>query len=314
MIRPNKIKELLANHKANDLTFIDVGARGKLECIDGFFDIINMHGFEPDRKAYEALKNVYSSVPFKNLKLNPTALSDKKGDSVLFLTKQASMSSLLQSDIDNYQKHFGDYKEFETWKDRITLDKAINLKTNTLDSYFENNDRTIDFLKIDTQGTELSILKGAKNLLEQMRINIIKLEVTTIPVYKSQALFSEIDLFLKNLNYSLVDFITYPEEYQPSFQRNPVTRHSGPCGDAIYLIDTQKDGEINTLKKSLVLSWLGYPSLSRNNLNKTSLSASEIEMFLRAFRPGLKENTKQLLKNCTPPFIWQIFKNIKQKF
>ena len=314
MNQPNKIKELLTKHTANDLTFVDVGARGKLEFIEELAEITNMHGFEPDSKAYEILKNDYCSVHFKNLKLNPTALLDKKEDSVLFITKQGSMSSLLQSDIDNYQKHFGDYKEFETWKERITPDKTINLITDTLDAYFENSDKTIDFLKIDTQGTELSILKGAKNLLEQKRINIIKLEVTTIPVYKNQVLFSEIDTFLRKLNYTLVDFITYPEKYRPSFQNKTAPRHSGPCGDAIYLLDTEEDSEANALKKSLVLSWLGYTSLSRSSLNKTSLSALEKEMFLQAFGLGLKENTKLLLKNCTPPFIWQIFKKIKRKF
>ena len=314
MNQPNKIKELLTKHTANDLTFVDVGARGKLEFIEELAEITNMHGFEPDSKAYEILKNDYCSVHFKNLKLNPTALLDKKEDSVLFITKQGSMSSLLQSDIDNYQKHFGDYKEFETWKERITPDKTINLITDTLDAYFENSDKTIDFLKIDTQGTELSILKGAKNLLEQKRINIIKLEVTTIPVYKNQVLFSEIDAFLRKLNYTLVDFITYPKEYYPSFQKKITTKHSGPCGDAIYVIDTQVDDKLNALKKSLVLSWLGYGSISRSNLNKTTLTASEKEMFLEAFKPGFKQNAKLLLKNCTPPCLWQIFKKLKKRF
>ena len=55
----------------------------------------------------------------------------------------------------------------------------INVQTQTLDSFcLEKKINNIDVLKIDTEGNELNVLKGAKKLLEQNKINIIYVEIS----------------------------------------------------------------------------------------------------------------------------------------
>ena len=49
----------------------------------------------------------------------------------------------------------------------------------------------IDIMKLDVQGAELEVLKGARGLLGGVRL--IELEVAFNPIYKDQPLFGEID-------------------------------------------------------------------------------------------------------------------------
>ena len=52
--------------------------------------------------------------------------------------------------------------------------QPINVQALTLDSIVANQD--VHILKIDTQGHELSVLRGARRLFEEARINIVELE------------------------------------------------------------------------------------------------------------------------------------------
>ena len=55
----------------------------------------------------------------------------------------------------------------------------INVQTQTLDDFcLEKKINNIDVLKTDTEGNELNVLKGAKKLLEQNKINIIYTEIS----------------------------------------------------------------------------------------------------------------------------------------
>lgn len=85
-----------------------------------------------------------------------------------------------------------------------------------------------DFLKIDTQGSELSILKGASNTLQS--VLGLEIEVEFLPLYKDQPLFGEICTFLSNHEFEFIDFINLCR-----WQR---TKHNGvgQCvfGDALF--------------------------------------------------------------------------------
>jgi hypothetical protein len=60
----------------------------------------------------------------------------------------------------------------------------------------------LDYLKIDTQGAELEILKG----LENYRPLMIKCEVQIFPMYKLQPNWTEVTNFLYKLDYMLSDW------------------------------------------------------------------------------------------------------------
>jgi FkbM family methyltransferase len=62
-----------------------------------------------------------------------------------------------------------------------------------------------DYLKIDVQGGELDVLKGAQRLLENAIA--IHCEVEFAPVYQDQPLFAEIDMLLQSLGFELIDLV-----------------------------------------------------------------------------------------------------------
>lgn len=75
----------------------------------------------------------------------------------------------------------------------VTLDKLI------INTPFEQ----ADFIKIDTQGYELEILKGAENILQQAQF--VLLEVSMIDIYKNCPLVAEMMAFMQAKGFVLYD-------------------------------------------------------------------------------------------------------------
>ena len=79
----------------------------------------------------------------------------------------------------------------------------------TLDSYLELEDGQFDLLKIDTEGYELEVLHGAKELFKQGKIKNILIELHKKDTYENYDP-NDIDEFLKDFNFRLVkDFNIY---------------------------------------------------------------------------------------------------------
>jgi len=79
------------------------------------------------------------------------------------------------------------------------------IEINTLDSVFNDiykKEKEI-LLKIDTQGFELNVLKGAKNSLQY--INTIQLEMSLRPLYDGQPIYHQLMDFLHSNGYTLID-------------------------------------------------------------------------------------------------------------
>jgi hypothetical protein len=222
------------------------------------------------------------------------------------------MSSLLQPDLANYKKHFGNYQEYKEWAWSISSQKKIEISLSTLDQYFKNQVR-IDYLKLDTQGSELSILKGAEQLLKKGYIKIIKVEVSTIATYQEQALFSDIDIYLRGLNYCLVDFITYRENTSFLLD-NGQEQHCAPCGDAIYSYSLPFDNPLEAIKASVIINYLGYTSLAKNMLASTTLSTSEQNGLLIMSKKPTPKFWKKMAKDIMPPLLLTLLKKFLRDY
>lgn len=304
------LKDLLNKHGLDSLLFLDVGAKGEIEYISQLESITNNIGWEPNVIEYEFLKNKYSKSNFKSLKLENSCLSNVEGEIDFQITKHAAMSSILKLDIENYEKHFGQYEEFPKWKDNVSIDKEIKIKSDTLDNYFRDLAGNIDYLKLDTQGTELVILKGAKSLLENKKINVLKIEVATISIYKDQALFSDIDVFMRSYGYILVDFLTYRKEYYNYFNNaNKTKSHYAPSGDAIYALDVNYLNIKESLKTGVILKWLGYSSLALKMFKNADLTNSEMNLITHYSFVSYKTKFKKLFKGLLPPIVYNFITN-----
>lgn len=180
----NEITEIIPRK----IHYCDVGARfGLQDPWESFRKIIDLTCFEPDIVEY----NLLVKDKINNDKIFPYALTNESKEITLNLTKTRGCSSLYKPNL----KFLKNYPEVE----RFGVEKTVNLEATSLDVLFAKKIiPNIDFIKIDTQGSELNIIKGGENLLSK---NILGLEVEVEfqAVYEKQPLFSEIDNYVRNI-------------------------------------------------------------------------------------------------------------------
>lgn len=304
LLNKKKINGILDHHASGSFIIADVGAMGRLECLRGFENRSELHAFEPNPQEMALLKKKYANHSFKNLIFSECALGAEDTEIPLLINNKASMSSFLKADYDNYKKHFGHDEEYPTWEKAIRPEKELKVCQRTADSYF--GDAVIDLMKIDTQGSELDVLRGAVELVKERRIGVLKIEVSTIPVYKKQVLFSDIDHHLREFGYSLVDLITYHNAPLLFFSRKSRKRHSTACGDAIYVCDDINRTKSQLIKTGVVLASFGYKSVTQHFLCSAGLSNEECKEILSISDHSTAEMLKFSLKALLPPliFVW----------
>ncbi len=141
--------------------------------------VSNFYLFDPNPNVSDYLKKLLEN---KKIKYYEIALDNSNETKQFYLNKffESSGSSLNSITIDDKKwmisrKIF--MQIFQPFKKLKSFEK-INVVTQTIDSFcIEKNISNIDILKIDTEGNELNVLKGAKNLLEKNKINIIYVEI-----------------------------------------------------------------------------------------------------------------------------------------
>jgi FkbM family methyltransferase len=147
--------QLLSSHLAEGDTAIDIGAHcGQYSILMAAMCGRTGHvvAFEPDPYAREVLmKNLALNPGIKQPVVEVYAISDGKGEASLYSCGGNSNSSLVRSSLG-----------FSA-ADRA---EEIRVTTVSLDSYLlERNLPEPRWVKIDTEGAEIRILKGAKQLL-----------------------------------------------------------------------------------------------------------------------------------------------------
>jgi FkbM family methyltransferase len=189
-------------------TVVNVGARWGDEGSWWRLDpVANLVGFEPDAAECARLNELAASN--RRERYLPLALGAEKKQATLYETQRPECASI--------------YPPLENLADRFPQLGAIRNKTShsisltTLNSWWEEEERPhISFIKLDTQGSELDILKGAENLL----VDCLgcEVEVEFSPLYQNQPLFSDVDTFLRHRGFSLwqlSDLCAYSEKPAP---------------------------------------------------------------------------------------------------
>lgn len=175
------------------VNIVDIGASGGIH--PKFKKVINnLKGilFEPDPREFSRLKG---SAPNDHIVLN-TALSEMSGEVDFHLCKKQEVSSIYLPN-NEFLINFPDLNRF-------SITKTIKLIADTLDNQLDKNGiKDIDFIKSDTEGSELSILKGAENVLH--KVVGLELEIYFAPVRVNQPLFHDVNKYLIENNFSLVN-------------------------------------------------------------------------------------------------------------
>ncbi len=109
----------------------------------------NIYLFEPEKKLNKQLNAIFNDCQVNNL-----ALSDSKG------THQFKIP-VINGVIDNCLSSL----EVDTKEDNETEAIIYEVKTDTLDNFIKEKNIIPDLIKIDVEGHELSVLKGAENFI-----------------------------------------------------------------------------------------------------------------------------------------------------
>jgi FkbM family methyltransferase len=168
-----------------------------------YFPQASIHCFEPFPESFERLVSSREGDPRSYC--YQKALASRNGTAFLNANRVSDTNSLLATDE----------RGASYWGTGLydTLSR-VEVETTTADAFCaEWNIPHVDILKLDVQGAELDVLKGAQQLLARQRISIIYSEVILCPTYAGQARLHEYLALLDSHGYDLVNLF------------NPVNNH-----------------------------------------------------------------------------------------
>jgi len=138
------------------------------------------------------------------IKLFECALSDSEGESYLNLTSTEAANSISKQTPEHARQN---PHVVEVGQEKV----LVRTLDNVLDAH-KLTDKYIDILKIDVEGFELNVLKGAKKSITKSRFIIIEISLARDLSIKNQAVF-EIFSMMKEQGFSLYNLIDlYPLE------------------------------------------------------------------------------------------------------
>lgn len=143
-----------------------------------------VYAFEPIHSTYIQLeKNVFD---YKNVITENFAFGDKKHVTKIHIKGNNLLNSLKNEVILN----------------KKSTENVETVVVNTIDTYVKDkNIDAIDILKIDTEGYELHVLKGAVEMLNNERINFIFSEVGFLTTDQYHTYFCSLLDFLSDFNF-----------------------------------------------------------------------------------------------------------------
>ena len=200
------------------ISLFDIGASGGLEPrwkkIENNLKAIL---FEPDERSYlELEKNEYVKKIFS------VGLSDAVKKGVIYLTKKPQVSSLFKPNM-NFLSGFPNSERFD-------IVEELSIELSTLDECLSKEPIDCDFIKLDTQGTELDIIKGGRDLMNGPVIGL-EIEVEFVELYEGQPLFGDVCSYLAKHGYDFIDFVNICR-----WERSKFTQFGQLVfGDALFL-------------------------------------------------------------------------------
>src|SRR3989338_5315413 len=176
------------------LVLADIGASGGIESNwKSAQKYLQFIGFEPDETEFLNLKRKENGkVRYLN-----TGLYKEKVPLKYYLTEKQQTSSIFRPN----RKFLDEFPE----ANRFDITRDVTIQADTLDNQFRiHNIADTDFIKVDTQGSELFVLEGAINTIKNCVFGV-EIEVEFVEMYQNQPLFSDVDRFVRSQGFWLFD-------------------------------------------------------------------------------------------------------------
>ena len=145
-----------------------------------------LHAFEPSPQTFLELEGATRRI--QDLTLTQAGVGQADGVETLLENEHSVMTSFLTPST--------------AAAGTVVEERPVAMVS--LDSYCEREQiEVIDFLKVDTQGYDLQVLKGSQRLLDEKRIRIVQLEVIFVDLYVGAPSFDGIYRFLVDHGFRL---------------------------------------------------------------------------------------------------------------
>jgi len=164
----SRIEHLPANLRRRADVVVDIGANlGQwISAFMVFAEVKQLEAFEPNPEAFAALHSALGKRPAT--RLHNFALGEAPTTCNLNVTYSSGMSSFLQPT-----------EAIKTaYAPAADIVKQVAVDVMRLDDFFDPGTR-IDLMKIDVQGVEHSVLRGARKTLKQTRAILIETNFTS---------------------------------------------------------------------------------------------------------------------------------------
>lgn len=150
----------------------------------------------------DAFRRLVDNVSHRGeIRVVQVAVAADKGTREFFHSESDVGSSLLRPVADSRSK----------WARTVATSVV---RTERLDALIGREGRVIDLLKVDTQGTDLGVLRSAGDLLTPDRVKAILVEVNFHVIYENQDSFSDIVSFMDSRGYFLAEMFRYYNRLQ----------------------------------------------------------------------------------------------------
>ena len=187
------IKKILLDKK---ILALDVGAQGGFNSdnhfskkYELFFENILVEPIESEAKKISEAKYL----------INKGLWSKKEVKKLFLLENRLGSSSMFYPDEDLFDLHSLTDDERKNFK----ITKSVDIECDTLENSLSKlNISHLDYLKVDTQGAELEILKG----MGKYQPLLIKLESHLFSMYKKVPNWNELIDYIYKLNYVVIDW------------------------------------------------------------------------------------------------------------
>jgi len=185
--------DFTSDYKRCPLALVDVGASGGLESNwAAATEHLRVIAFDADERAFGGAK----TDDGRRIVLN-VGLHNQKGSLVFYQTRKERVSSIFRPNRD-FLNRFNCPERFD-----VLETKTISV--DTLDNQLREHEiANVDFIKVDTQGSELFVLQGAIEILRSKAFGV-EVEVEFAEMYENQPLFADVDKFLRAIGFQLLD-------------------------------------------------------------------------------------------------------------
>jgi len=198
-----KIIKLINNKFTKPIVIFDIGAHHG-ETIKLFLKklrVKKIYSFEASPNNYKVLKKKIYKNYLKKVDIYNFGIGDKISKS--YINQAVESSSSTMNELNKNSKYLKRKLKILNIKDNENFYRKIPIQILTLDSFIQQHDiQNIDLLKIDTEGYEFNVLKGASKYID--RINLIYFEHHYDDMIIKNYKFSDVHKFLEDKDFKMI--------------------------------------------------------------------------------------------------------------